>query len=135
MPALAGDGVVISTPVGSSGYAISAGGPLLAHGLEGFVFTPLAKHGGFCPPLVMAPRSELQLEIGGGFSGTRIEIDGQAVDESALSLTISLRAGVATMVAFEDQETFVGGLRRRRIIIDSPRASADADEGSDACPV
>jgi NAD+ kinase len=132
---LAGDGAVISTPVGSSGYAISAGGPLVAHGLEGFGFTPLAKHGGFCPPLVIGARSELQLDIGGGFGGARIEIDGQVVDETARSLKISLRNGVATMVAFEDQETFIGGLRRRRIIIDSPRASADADEGSDACPV
>jgi NAD+ kinase len=131
---LAGDGAVVSTPVGSSGYAISAGGPLVAPGLEGFVFTPLAKHGGFSPPLVIGPRSELQLDIGGGFSGGRVEIDGQVVEESPLSLTISLRGGVATMVAFADQETLVGGLRRRRIIIDSPRVTADAEPGADACP-
>jgi NAD+ kinase len=131
---LAGDGAVVSTPVGSSGYAISAGGPLVAPGLNGFVFTPLAKHGGFCPPLVIAPRSALQLEVGEGFSGVRIEIDGQVVDESALSLTISLRDAAATMVAFDDQETLVAGLRRRRIIIDSPRVSADSGHGADACP-
>jgi NAD+ kinase len=132
---VAGDGAVVSTPIGSSGYAISAGGPLVAPGLEGFVFTPLPKHGGFCPPLVIGPRSELQLDVGGGFSGARIEIDGQVADERARALTISLHDGVATMVAFDDQETLFGGLRRRRIIIDSPRVSADADEDSDACPV
>jgi NAD+ kinase len=131
---LAGDGAVVSTPVGSSGYAISAGGPLVAPGLEGFVFTPLAKHGGFSPPLVIGPRSELQLDIGRGFSGGRIEIDGQVVEESPPSLRISLRGGVATMVAFDDQETLIGGLRRRRIILDSPRVTAETEHNGDACP-
>ncbi len=132
---IAGDGAVVSTPIGSSGYAISAGGPLLGAGLEGFVFTPLPKHGGFCPPLVIGPRSELQVDIDPGFSGARLEIDGQVAEERVRSLTISLRDGVATMVAFDGQETVLAGLRRRGIIMDSPRASADADEGSDACPV
>jgi NAD+ kinase len=131
---MAGDGAVVSTPIGSSGYAISAGGPLLAPGLDGFVFTPLPKHGGFCPPLVIGPRSELQLEIGPGFSGARLEIDGQPAEENVRTLTISLRNGVATMVSFDGQETLLAGLRRRRIIIDSPRASVDADDASAARP-
>ncbi|HTC72061.1 MAG TPA: NAD(+)/NADH kinase, partial [Solirubrobacteraceae bacterium] len=44
---IAGDGAVVSTPLGTSGYAISAGGPLLLTGVDGFVLTPLPKHGGF----------------------------------------------------------------------------------------
>ena len=132
---IAGDGAVVSTPIGSSGYAISAGGPLLAPVFEGFVFTPLPTHGGFCPPMVMGPASELRLDIGAGFSGARLEIDGQVAEPRVRSVTISLRDGVATMVSFEGQETLLAGLRRRRIILDSPRSSGDADDGSASCPV
>ena len=131
---IAGDGAIVSTPIGSSGYAISAGGPLLHSGLEGFVFTPLPKHGGFAPPIVVGPRSTLQLDVGGGFGGARLEVDGQEAGAQSGSLTIALREGVATMVSFPDQETLLPGLRRRRIIVDSPRVAAD-DAGADTgCP-
>lgn len=131
---IAGDGAVVSTPIGSSGYAVSAGGPLLAPGVSGFLFTPLPKHGGFCPPMVIGPGSELELEIRPGFSGARLEVDGQVAEERARSLTISLREGVATMVSFDGQEPLLAGLRRRRIIIDSPRVSGDADRDSPSSP-
>jgi NAD+ kinase len=129
---IAGDGALVSTPIGSSGYAISAGGPLLAAGLEGFVFTPLPKHGGFAPPLVIARRSVLELDVAAGFGGARLEIDGQVVAAQAPSLTVRFREGAATMVSFPDQETLLAGLRRRRIIVDSPRVAADDRGGS--CP-
>jgi NAD+ kinase len=131
---IAGDGAVVSTPIGSSGYAISAGGPLLHSGLEGFVFTPLPKHGGFSPPIVIGPRSTLRLEVGGGFGGARLEVDGQEAGARADSLTVALREGVATMVSFPDQETLLPGLRRRRIIVDSPRVAADEERTEDGCP-
>jgi hypothetical protein len=38
------------------------------------------------------------------------------------------------MVSFADQETLLAGLRRRRIILDSPRVSADEDRGPGSCP-
>lgn len=130
---IAGDGAIVSTPIGSSGYAISAGGPLLASGLEGFVFTPLPKHGGFAPPLVIPAQSVLELEVGAGFGGARLEVDGQVAADQAHSLTIRWRAHAATMVSFPDQETVLAGLRRRRIILDSPRVAADEDRGDTGC--
>jgi len=130
---IAGDGAIVSTPIGSSGYAISAGGPLLASGLEGFVFTPLPKHGGFAPPLVISAQSVLELEVGAGFGGARLEIDGQVAADRAGSLTIRWRDEVATMVSFADQETLSAGLRRRRIILDSPRVAVDVAR-EEGCP-
>jgi NAD+ kinase len=122
---LAGDGVVVSTPIGSSGYTISAGGPLVAGDIEAFVLTPLPKHGGFVPPLVIGPGSELILDVMTGYAGARLEIDGQEVDQHVRSLALKMRREVATMVSFADQEPVVTGLRRRRIILDSPRVVAD----------
>jgi NAD+ kinase len=131
---IAGDGGVVSTQIGSSGYAISAGGPLLNSGLAGFVFTPLSKHGGFCPPLVIGAGSELEIDVAAGFGGGRLEIDGQVADERVGSLTIGLHPDVATMVSFPDQEPLLAGLRRRGIILDSPRLVVEGNRGGDACP-
>jgi NAD+ kinase len=130
---IAGDGAIVSTPIGSSGYTISAGGPLLAGGLDGFVFTPLPKHGGFAPALVISANSVLELEIGAGFGGARLEVDGQVAADQAHSLIIRWQEAVATMVSFSDQETLSAGLRRRRIIVDSPRVAADVERDG-ACP-
>jgi NAD+ kinase len=126
---LAGDGVVVSTPIGSTGYTISAGGPMLASDIEGFVLTPLPKHGGFAPPLVIGPGSELKLDVMTGYAGARLEIDGQKADQHVRSLALNLRREVATMVSFADQEPVLTGLRRRRIILDSPRVVADDRTG------
>jgi NAD+ kinase len=126
---VAGDGCVVSTQVGSSAYGLSAGGPLLAPGAKGFVFTPLYPHGGSCPPLVLSPDAELELEITAGFGGMRLEVDGQLVDGGVAQLRIGLRQGVATVVGFSDQEPFVAGLRRRGIIADSPRFIAEDANG------
>lgn len=124
---IAGDGAVVSTPVGTSGYAISAGGPLLAPGVDAFALTPLPKHGGFAPPLVIGPTSELVLEVVASFGGARLEVDGQVADAAAASLAIGFRPAVASQVSFDDQEPLLAGLRRRRILLDSPRIRAEAD--------
>jgi NAD+ kinase len=126
---LAGDGCVVSTPLGSSAYALSAGGPLLASGTNAFAFTPLYAHGGVCPPLVVASGSELQILTNPGYGGARVEVDGQPLDTQAEDLTVRLRPAVATVVGFDDQEQFVTGLRQRQIIADSPRFLAEDARG------
>jgi NAD+ kinase len=122
---LAGDGVIVSTGVGSSAYALAAGGPLIAPGADAFLLTPLPFHGGFCPPLVIGAGSRLELDMNAGRSGARVELDGQVTDLVVTALQIRLRPRVAIVVAFEGQESLLDGLRRRRIIMDSPRILAD----------
>jgi NAD+ kinase len=122
---IAGDGCIVSTAIGSSAYALAAGGPLLAPGSDGFLFTPLPTHGGFCPPVVVGADSELKLELSAGHGGARLEVDGQVEDARVGPLTITLRPDVATLVSFTGQEPLLTGLRRRRIIMDSPRILAE----------
>jgi len=127
---IAGDGAVVSTPIGSSGYAISAGGPLLLTGIDAYVLTPLPKHGGFAPPLVIGVGSELELDAAASFGGVRLEVDGQVAGTGVGSVTVSFRPAVATQISFDDQEPILSGLRRRGILVDSPRFLAeDAREG------
>jgi NAD+ kinase len=131
----AGDGVVLSTPLGSSAYTMAAGGPVLAAGTEAIVVTPLAAHGGSTPPLVVGADSTVTVEIEGGFGGARIEFDGQIKDLQPAVLTTSWCGDFATLVRFDGAESAFAGLRRRRILMDSPRVLARderAGSGADA---
>jgi NAD+ kinase len=131
---VAGDGAVVSTPIGTSGYAISAGGPLLLPEIDAYVLTPLPKHGGFAPPLVIAAGSELELDAAGSFGGVRLEIDGQVAGSGVGSVTVSFRPAMATQVAFDDHEPLLSGLRRRGILVDSPRFLAEDARQGLSCP-
>jgi len=123
---LAGDGCVVSTAIGSSAYSLAAGGPLLAPGAAAFLLTPLPTHGGSCPPLVVPAGGRLELEVGPAFGGVRLEVDGKVAEAYELErLTVQLRSHAATIVGFDGQESILGGLRRRGIIIDSPRILAE----------
>ena len=56
------DGLVASTPVGSTGYNLANGGPILAWGVEGYVVSFIAPHTLTARPLVVAPNDELRIE-------------------------------------------------------------------------
>lgn len=57
------DGVVFSTPTGSTAYNFSAGGPIVWPGVDALVCVPLSAHALFAKPLVVAPDSTLAIEI------------------------------------------------------------------------
>jgi NAD+ kinase len=120
----AGDGVIVSTQLGSSAYAMAAGGPVLAPGSGGWLVTPLAAHGGCLPPLVVGAESLIRLIVDGGHAGARVEIDGQPTGLQAGGFDLALRSDFATLVRIGDEEAFLTGLRRRKILIDSPRVLA-----------
>lgn len=57
------DGFIVSTPTGSTAYALSAGGPLLHPSLRGIVFVPIAPHDLSNRPIVVADSSKIMIEI------------------------------------------------------------------------
>ncbi len=60
------DGLIISTPTGSTAYALSAGGPLLHPSLNGVVLVPIAPHALSNRPIVVPDSSEIVVEIVSG---------------------------------------------------------------------
>jgi NAD+ kinase len=122
----AGDGVIVATPVGSSAYTMAAGGPILLPEADAMVLTPLARHGGVSPPLVVGPESRIRLLVESGYGGSRFEVDGQELAVEALETTVSLRRDYATMIRLADQEPILAALRRRGLVVDSPRILARA---------
>jgi NAD+ kinase len=125
---LAGDGLVAATTLGSTAYTLAAGGPMLAPGASGMVVTPLAPHGGVCPPLVTGPASSIRITFDPGHGGARIELDGQVSDTLAprqpVTFTLRLEEAFATLVSLGEHESLIAGLRRRGILVDSPRMLA-----------
>jgi NAD+ kinase len=126
----AGDGLVVATPAGSSAYTLAAGGPILAERSDGIVLTPLAPHGGCCPPLVVGSASDVRIVVEPGYAGARMEFDGQAEAQPPTELRASRVEGYATLVGLGDAEPLLAGLRRRRILIDSPRVLARDDRAA-----
>jgi NAD+ kinase len=66
------DGVVMSTPTGSTAYAFSAGGPIVWPSLDALLLVPLSAHALFSRPLVVAPDSALAVEVLDRTQGTGV---------------------------------------------------------------
>jgi NAD+ kinase len=129
---VAGDGVIVATPIGSSAYTMAARGPLLTPTCENFVVTPIAAHGGSIPPLVLSGGNELGLELEPGFGGMRLEVDGRGKGSCAPKLTVELRKDYSTLVALDGGEAMIAGLRRRGLVLDSPRAKLREERSKQA---
>ena len=57
------DGVLVSTPTGSTAYAFSAGGPVMWPNVEALMMIPLSAHALFSKPLVVGPKTQLAIEV------------------------------------------------------------------------
>jgi NAD+ kinase len=71
------DGLIVSTPVGSTAYSLAAGGPILRQDLQAFVVTPICPHTLTNRPLVDGADCTYTLTLRRGFDGSALVIDGQ----------------------------------------------------------
>lgn len=70
-----GDGVIVSTPTGSTAYSLSAGGPIVSPSCHCMVLTPLSPHNLTIRPLVIADSSQVELQIQTRSNDASISID------------------------------------------------------------
>lgn len=71
------DGLIISTPTGSTAYSLSAGGPIVHPNLEAFLITPICPHTLSLRPLVVPDDSIAELSLRTGDSEVYLTLDGQ----------------------------------------------------------
>lgn len=71
------DGIVVSTPTGSTAYSLSLGGPILSQSLRALLITPIAPHSLTNRPIVLDAFGELQFEVSTGSDELALVVDGQ----------------------------------------------------------
>ena len=74
------DGVIVSTPVGSTAYSLSTGGPIISHSLDSISVTPICPHSFFSRTIVYAPSEEIII-TNNGDNALNISVDGRFFDK------------------------------------------------------
>lgn len=78
------DGIIVSTPTGSTGYSLSCGGPLIFPRSGNFVITPVSPHNLTVRPIVVSDSSEISFEVEGRSKKFLVSLDSriETVDSS-----------------------------------------------------
>lgn len=88
------DGVVLATPTGSTAYAFSAGGPIVWPDVEAILLVPISAHALFSRPIVVAPNSQLMVELVAAWHGRGVLwCDGRRMVEVPPGARIQVRRG------------------------------------------
>jgi NAD+ kinase len=77
-----GDGLIVSTPTGSTGYSLSCGGPILFPRSNSFAVTPVSPHNLNVRPIIIPDNSVLTFEVEGRSSGFLASLDSRSVNAS-----------------------------------------------------
>jgi NAD+ kinase len=83
------DGLLVSTPTGSTAYAFSAGGPVMWPELEAFLMVPLSAHALFARPMVLGPDSEVVVDLLAG--DAVLWCDGRRTVDAPLGSRVTIR--------------------------------------------
>ena len=126
---LRGDGIIVATPVGSSGYSVSAGGSLLHPSMEAIAITPICPFLNSISPMVFPGNTECTFQILQGSTDCFITVDGQEGQQLDRGDLVTV-AGLPNAVHFLGKgTTFFERLRSRGFALqgaDCPRCGENA---------
>lgn len=109
-----GDGLIVSTPVGSTAHSLSAGGPILRQDLQAFVITPICPHTLTNRPLVDSADCTFELAVPEIPEGVTLVIDGQVkLPLHAGDVVTVRRAPVKFQMAKLPGNSYYGTLHRK----------------------
>ena len=107
------DGLIISTPTGSTGYSLSCGGPIFTPDVKSLVITPLAPHNLNARPLVVPDETEIRLKVTGREANYLVSLDSRVTSVKNESiLTLKKTPFEINMVEIQG-ETFLKTLRNK----------------------
>tara|TARA_B100001142_G_C14239851_1_gene618908 strand:- start:548 stop:1243 length:696 start_codon:yes stop_codon:yes gene_type:complete len=86
-----GDGLIISTANGSTGYSLSAGGPIISPDLHLFTLTPICSHSLMTRTIVLSQNSNLSIQFPDGQDKGKLTIDGQNTLQLSENMKIDIK--------------------------------------------
>jgi NAD+ kinase len=107
------DGLIISTPTGSTAYSMAAGGPILTPSVDGFVVTPVSPHSLTHRVLVVRDSSEIVIGVKTGDEQAFLSIDGQLGTPALDGDQVVCRKSEHTVRIFQIKRNFFEVLRTK----------------------
>lgn len=109
------DGLIVSTPTGSTGYSLSCGGPVITPGANSFVLTPIAPHNLSARPLIIPDSTEIQLKVSGREEQHLVSLDSRiATLDNGTIIKIKKADFKIKMIDLLD-ESFLKTLRKKML--------------------
>ena len=107
------DGLIISTPTGSTGYSLSCGGPVITPDANSLVLTPIAPHNLSARPLVIPDSTEIELRVSGREDYFLVSLDSR-IATLHNSAVIKIKKASFTIKMIElHEESFLDTLRKK----------------------
>ena len=107
------DGLILSTPTGSTGYSLSCGGPVITPDANSFAITPIAPHNLSARPLIIPDNTKVTLIVNGREDQFLLSLDSRIVTlPNTTTLTIE-KADFAIKMVERLDETFLDTLRKK----------------------
>ncbi|MGI9530660.1 NAD kinase [Lutimonas sp.] len=107
------DGLIISTPTGSTGYSLSCGGPIISPTSQNIVLTPIAPHSLAVRPLVIPDQTHIELNIDSRADEVLLTLDSRMYTlHNKSKLTIE-KCSFSIMTLQLDDQTFIKTLREK----------------------
>lgn len=100
------DGIIISTPTGSTAYGLSAGGPVLSPDIDAFVIVPICPHTLTARPLVVPADEEISIAAVGEEKEFFLSVDGQGNYKLSKEINIKKSALRAKLLILDDTEFY-----------------------------
>ena len=100
------DGIIVSTPTGSTAYGLSAGGPVLVPDLNAFIIVPICPHTLTARPLVIPDSEEISISSGECKKDYVISTDGQEFFETAAEIKIKKSEYSAKLALLDDADFY-----------------------------
>lgn len=107
------DGIIISTPTGSTGYSLSCGGPIVTPQTESFIITPIAPHNLNARPLVIPDHLEIKLKISGRENQYLISLDSRLSSLEKETMVSIKKADFNIKLVWLKSDSFITTLRKK----------------------
>lgn len=107
------DGLIVSTPTGSTGYSLSCGGPVISPQTDAFVITPIAPHNLSARPLVISDKVTITLKVMGREDQFLLSLDNRITsfpDETVITIK---KADFSINLIELHEQTFIRTIRHK----------------------